>query len=195
MRITGGQHRGRRLKAPKSGLRPTQDLVREAVFNMLMTRIPDARFLDLYAGSGAIGLEALSRGAADITWVERDRRTLTIIRANVANLAPAATAQTHIVADDALRFLRRTAGRTPCDIIYADPPYTDARRNEPDLLPTLLPLIHTGNLLAREGVCVYESAGGRRATRDEALPEGWKILSDREYGRTRIRLLRPVAKG
>lgn len=159
-------------------------MVRQAVFNILMTRIDGARVLDLYAGSGAIGLEALSRGAADATWVERDRKTLTILRSNVEDIAGNSG---RIVADEATRFLKRTAGRPPYDIIYADPPYVDARAGEEDPLPTLLELIREGEILAKNGIFVYESAGGRRASKTDDLPEGWEILIDREYGRTRIR--------
>jgi 16S rRNA (guanine966-N2)-methyltransferase len=158
-------------------------MVRQAVFNILMSRIPDARVLDLYAGSGAIGLEALSRGAAEATWVERDRKTLAILRAN-AELIDSHTSR--IVADDAIRFLRRATDRPPYDIIYADPPYTDARAGEQDPLTDLLELIRTGQVLANDGIFVYESAGGRRASKEEP-PEGWQTITDREYGRTRIR--------
>jgi len=163
-------------------------MVRQAVFNILMTRVPDARVLDLYAGSGAIGLEALSRGAADVTWVERDRKTLAILRAN-AELVDSDAGR--VVADDAIRFLRRAAGRPPYDIIYADPPYTDARAGDPDPLPELLQLIQAGEILAKDGVFMYESAGGRRASKTEA-PEGWQTIIDREYGRTRIRAFEPL---
>ncbi len=183
MRITGGQYRGRNLRAPKSGVRPTQDMVRQAVFNILMARIEGARVLDLYAGSGAVGLEAISRGASDVTWVERDRKTLAILRAN-AELVDSGPSR--IITDDVVRFLRRAAGRTPYDIIYADPPYADARAGDPDPLPELLQLIQAGEILSKDGIFVYESAGGRRASETE-LPEGWQTIVDREYGRTRVR--------
>ncbi len=189
MRITGGQYRGRNLRTPKSGVRPTQDMVRQAVFNILMSRVPDARFLDLYAGSGAVGLEALSRGAAEITWVEQNRSTLAVLRANVSEVGGQRSevgSNTRVVADDALRFLRRAAGRPPYDIIYADPPYADARTGQQDPLTELLELIREGQVLAKDGIFMYESPGGRRASKTEA-PEGWQTVVDREYGKTRIR--------
>ncbi len=184
MRITGGQYRGRILRAPKSGVRPTQDRVREAVFNILMTRMDGARVLDLYAGSGAVGLEALSRGASDVTWVERDSKTLAILRTTVEKISDNGG---RIVADETTRYLRRAAGRTPYDIIYADPPYVDARTDEEDPLPKLLELIHEGEVLAKDGIFVYESAGGRRAAKTDP-PQGWQTVIDREYGRTRIQV-------
>ena len=88
MRIAGGKWRGRALKAPPGDvLRPTQDRVREALFSMLMHETPGARFLDLFAGVGGVGLEALSRGAADCTFVELAPRHLAFLRANVSALA------------------------------------------------------------------------------------------------------------
>ncbi len=190
MRITGGQYRGRNLRTPKSGVRPTQDMVRQAVFNILMSRILDARFLDLYAGSGAVGLEALSRGASEVTWVEQDRNAVAALRANVSEVA----GQIRLVADGAFRFLRRAAGHPPYDIIYADPPYGDARKGEAEPLFELLKLIQTGEMLASDGIFVYESAGGRRASNEEP-PEGWQVITDREYGRTRIRAFGPDKAG
>ena len=87
MRITGGIHRGRILKVPDGiEIRPTQDRVREALFNILMHDIAGARFLDLFAGSGAVGLEALSRGASSATFVEQNARHVTFIRSNAAML-------------------------------------------------------------------------------------------------------------
>jgi len=164
-------------------------MVRQAVFNILMTRIEGSRVLDLYAGSGAVGLEALSRGAADATWVEQNRGTLAVLRANVESIAKDAG---RIISDEVTRFLRRATGRPPYDIIYADPPYTDARAGEEDPLPTLLQLIREGEILAKDGIFVYESAGGRRASRADDLPEGWQIAIDREYGRTRLRVFELV---
>ena len=164
-------------------------MVRQAVFNILVSRIPDARVLDLYAGSGAVGLEALSRGAVDVTWIERDRKTSAILRSNVESIAGSSG---RIVADEVTRFLKRMAGRPPYDIIYADPPYVDARAGEQDPLPELLELIRAGHVLAKDGVFVYESAGGRLASKADDLPEGWEILIDREYGRTRIRAFGPL---
>ncbi len=195
MRITGGLFRGRKLRAPRSGVRPTQDMVRQAVFNILVARTEGARFLDLYAGSGAVGLEALSRGAAQVYWVEQDRRTLAVLRANVSGFAPLCgttpgqvAGERRVVGADAVRFLRRAAGRGAYDIIYADPPYVDGRDGGENPLPGLLEAIQEGEMLAKDGVFVYESSGGRRAGGGE-LPAGWREMVDRTYGRTRVRVL------
>ena len=188
MRITGGEFRGRALRAPKAGVRPTQDMVRQAIFNILMERVAGARFLDLYAGSGAVGLEALSRGASEVVWVDRDRRALAVLRANVTDVGDGAG---RVVADDAVRFLGRVAGRGVFDVIYADPPYTDGRDGGEDPLPGLLAAVQAGEVLATDGVFVYESSGGRRARGGE-LPPGWVELVDRTYGRARVRVLAEV---
>ena len=121
MRIAGGEWRGRALKAPPGDvLRPTQDRVREALFSMLMHETPGARFLDLFAGVGGVGLEALSRGAADCTFVELAPRHLAFLRANVAALA--AEARCHLVRADAYAWLETFEG-APFDVAFADPPY------------------------------------------------------------------------
>lgn len=121
MRITGGALRGRRLLAPRGATRPTSERTREALFNLLAARtdLGGARVLDLFAGSGALGLEALSRGAAHATFAERARPALAAIRSNVASLG--LEAQCTILRADALRILAAPA--PAFDLILADPPY------------------------------------------------------------------------
>lgn len=121
MRIIGGTFRGRRLSAPRGGTRPTTDRTREAIFNLVAARtdLADARVLDLFAGSGALGLEALSRGAEHATFVERAGPALGAIQSNVAALGVADRCT--VLRADALRFLEAP---TPAfDVIFADPPY------------------------------------------------------------------------
>jgi 16S rRNA (guanine966-N2)-methyltransferase len=121
MRIIAGEWRGRRIRAPAGSLvRPTSDRVREAWMSSMAPRIPRARVVDLFAGSGALGLEALSRGAGEVVFVEQDRGVLEILRANVASLG--AEDRCMIVRDDAFRFLR-TSKLPPFDLALADPPY------------------------------------------------------------------------
>jgi 16S rRNA (guanine966-N2)-methyltransferase len=118
VRIIGGQWKGRKLRfASRPGLRPTLGRARETLFNWLAPDIQGARCLDLYAGSGALGFEALSRGAAEVTFVERDRKTAIGLRSSVELLGAAAT----VVSDDAARFLARTSDRY--DVIFYDPPF------------------------------------------------------------------------
>ena len=122
MRIVAGEWRGRRIAAPKTGLvRPTADRVREAWMSIVQGAIPGARALDLFAGSGALGLEALSRGAAFVDFVEEDARTIRALQANIAALGAADRCAVH--RGDALPFARRLHDRAPYDLCFADPPY------------------------------------------------------------------------
>lgn len=122
MRIIAGQFRGRQLERPKDPrVRPTADRVREAWMSILHEALPDARFLDLYAGSGAIGLEALSRGASQADFVEVNPPSLAALRSNIASLG--VEARTTIHRGDALRFAERLAPGA-YDVACADPPYT-----------------------------------------------------------------------
>ncbi len=106
MKLVAGLQKGRRLKQPATlGLRPTSAKVREAVFGILRDQVPNARVLDLFAGTGAIGLEALSRGAGEVVFVERARNALVTLRGNVELLG--AEGECHIVAGDAMAFVRR----------------------------------------------------------------------------------------
>ena len=119
LRIIGGSWRGRRLRFPAAALiRPTPDRVRETLFNWLGTRVTGARCLDLFAGSGALGLEALSRGAAHVTFVERDPAA---VRALEATLADWGARGAEVVRGDALAFLEGRA--QPCDLAFLDPPF------------------------------------------------------------------------
>ena len=122
-RIIGGEAGGRRIKAPTgTGTRPTSDRVREALFSAVdadLGSLHGLRFLDVYAGSGAVGLEARSRGAGVVTLVEQDRRTATVIRDNVRSLG---FSQVEVVVSAVTRLVER-APRTPYDVVFLDPPY------------------------------------------------------------------------
>ena len=120
MKISGGDWRGRPLKVPAGdAVRPTQDRVREALFSMLQFELADAAFLDLFAGSGSVGLEALSRGAACATFVEVAPRHVTCLQANIAQLK--AESRCQVVRADVYQWLA-TASQSAVDIAYADPP-------------------------------------------------------------------------
>lgn len=179
MRITGGTFGGRLLKAPKAGpTRPTQDRVREALFSMLMEAVPGARFLDLYAGTGAVGLEALSRGAADVLWVEGDRATARLAAENVAAVAGAEMAR-RVVLSDVARWLRAAPAAPPYDIVFADPPYELARDGGlADIAATLAArgLVAPGGLFIAE---VPEDATVQPG-------DGWTVIRDRAYGKSRV---------
>lgn len=187
IRVSGGVLGGRRIDVPKGDhVRPTQDMVRQALFSALAALLPDSRFLDLFAGSGAVGLEAWSRGAARVTWVERDPRTLAVLRGNVAALCrpEAGTAgETEIVGMEALRWLERGNAAAPYDLIFADPPYDRERtENWPQRLAGALA---AGAWLAPGARFIFEQA----ASVPEAIPHAWTTVSARRYGETRLYIL------
>src|SRR5687767_4570099 len=133
MRIIAGAYKGRNLKSPPSmQVRPTSDRLRETLFNIIAPRIEDARFLDLCAGSGAVGIEALSRGAQYVTFVDRSRRSCRLIEQNVA-LCRIPEEQYEIYQTTAEDFLRQSK-TYPWDIVYIDPPYKEEYSRTLDLL-------------------------------------------------------------
>jgi 16S rRNA (guanine966-N2)-methyltransferase len=169
MRIIAGSHRGHRIAAPKGrDTRPTSDRVRESAFN-LVGPVDDAVVLDLFAGSGALGLEALSRGAASAVLVESDREACRTINANLDKLKMHAT----VLCSDALRAV--ASDRRTYDLILCDPPYGyDASRLAPQL----------ARLLAEDGVLVWESAGREPPP---VIP-GLQERTSRRYGSARLTL-------
>jgi 16S rRNA (guanine966-N2)-methyltransferase len=140
MRITGGQLGSRRLEAPKgTATRPTSDRVREALFNILCDECSGARVVDLYAGTGALGLEAISRGAVFAVFVERSKDALAALNANVRALGVAP--KTRIVALPVER-VARTLGGERFDLVFADPPYVDVKSGEATrAIATFVPLL------------------------------------------------------
>jgi 16S rRNA (guanine966-N2)-methyltransferase len=168
VRVVAGAYRGRRLVAPSGrATRPTADRVREALFSMLGP-IDGLRVLDLFAGSGALGIEAASRGAAAVTFVESDRRALAAIERNLA----AVELEAAVVRRDALAYLRR--GEGPFDLILVDPPYSSALRlGRP--LAERLPAV-----TSEQARIVTESH--KRRPLELELP----VLRERTYGDTRI---------
>lgn len=150
MRIIGGSARGRRLAAPPGmALRPTPDRVREALFNILAMEIAGTVFLDLYAGTGAIGLEALSRGAARVVMVDRDRRHAAILRANLQHSGLQGGELLECPALAALEQLGRRRDRF--EVVFLDPPYDDAAERE-----ACLRQIVQGDLLSEGARVVVE---------------------------------------
>ena len=152
MRVIAGSLKGRRLKAPAwEGLRPTSDTLRETLFNVLAPRVGGARVLDGFAGTGALGIEALSRGAAHATFIERDRRAQALIAENLVHCGIAERyAIIHASVDRGLETLRSNRGCEPFDLVLLDPPY--------DLAVDAILKTLTGaeTVLAPEGVVVLE---------------------------------------
>jgi 16S rRNA (guanine966-N2)-methyltransferase len=178
-RIIGGSAGGRRLRTPTGGnTRPTSDRVREAMFSAIdaaVGSISGLRFLDLYAGSGAVGLEARSRGAGVVTLVEHDRRTAALIGQNVKTLGFSGV---EVLASTVTRALTQ-APRAPYDVVFVDPPYAMHRSEVFDALV----LLRANGWLAAAATVIVE-----RATRDGALvwPEGIEAARSRRYGETTL---------
>ena len=178
MRIVAGSARGRRLAAPAPATRPTSDRVREALFSSIESRLGSLsglRVLDLYAGSGAVGLEALSRGAGHALLVELDRKATEVIEANIAAVGvPGA-----VVARIDVTSLTSSAP-PPYDVVFADPPYELAG----DIVGSVLSGLADHGWLADGGLVVVE-----RARRGGAFtwPCGFEPLKDRSYGDTVVR--------
>ena len=153
MRIIAGRYRGRLLKSPPSlQTRPTSDRLRETLFNILAPRIEGARFLDLCAGSGAVGIEALSRGTTQVTFVDRSRKTCALIEANVKALKVDGH-EIEIVIAEASDFLRRRAMKKtqPFDIIFFDPPYASDYDSVLNYVGN-----HAVRILSKKGIVVVE---------------------------------------
>ena len=155
MRVIAGSLKGRRLTAPDwEGLRPTSDKVRETLFNILAPRIAGARVVDAYAGTGAVGIEALSRGARAVTFIERDRRAQDLIGANLAHCRVAIGYT--LVRSDVRRALEALARGEAADIILLDPPYEVSESEVADVLAA------AGELLTSGGIAVLEHARRRQ---------------------------------
>jgi 16S rRNA (guanine966-N2)-methyltransferase len=178
MRVIAGSARGMPLTAPKDrGTRPITDRVKETLFAILGDRVPDARVLDLYAGSGAIGIEALSRGAESVDFVERGRPALAALRANLVRTRLGAAARVH--ATDVERFLQGEPG--PWSLVIADPPY-EARA-------IVAPLRAVADRLEPGGVLVLKHFW---RTEPPAVP-GLATVRQRRFGETMLTFMEAEA--
>lgn len=184
MRIVAGLHKGRRLQAPDGAdVRPTSDRAREALFGLLTqgratggeNAVLEQRALDAFAGTGALGLEALSRGAAHVTFMEKAPAALRILEANIQSLGEQRHSKT-IVGD----VLNPRAASEPCTLILMDPPYGKGLA-----APALLALQAAG-WIASQALIALEMEKGEAFD----LPEGFTLADERRYGRAKIVLLR-----
>jgi 16S rRNA (guanine966-N2)-methyltransferase len=169
VRIIGGAWRGRRIRFPSAAeLRPTPDRVRETLFNWLQGVIGDARCLDLFAGSGALGLEALSRGAREVVFVEQEPRVAAALRETIAALGDD---RSQVVTADAFRYL--AGGARPFDVVFLDPPFARG------WLAELCTLLEHGGWLAPRAYIYLEGAA-----RDgiPPLPEPWETARETRAG-------------
>jgi 16S rRNA (guanine966-N2)-methyltransferase len=180
LRIVGGSAGGRRLVAPKGDARPTTDRVKEALFNVLGARVVGAAVLDLYAGSGALGIEALSRGAARTVFVDDDAAAVAAIRENLAASGFVADAQ--VTPATVAQFISRVASGPPpseqqFDLVLLDPPYDTPTAEVEGVLVALA----ASALLAPGARTVVERA---RSAGPPGLPPGWETEFQRSYGDT-----------
>lgn len=176
LRIIGGEWRGRKLRfADGEGLRPTTDRVRETLFNWLAPRIQGARCLDLFAGSGALGLEALSRGAAEVIFVDTNPAAITTLKENLA-LLKAENAE--VIRGDGLNYLQGNLRQF--DVVFLDPPF---RR---DLLQPALKLLAEQGWLAK-GARLYLELESEESLPE--LPTGWELLRSKEAGQVAYHLV------
>ena len=181
MRVITGTARGRKLVTPPGkDVRPTTDMVKEAVFSILQNDVPGSRVLDLFAGSGQLGIEALSRGAISATFIDDSRESIACIKENLKTTG--FSAQSSVAMMDSIGFLRR--GGQKFDIILLDPPYKKG------ILDEALPLAL--EMLEPNGVAVCETDVR------EVLPEGnesFKIYREYRYGKIKLTVYRAVAEG
>ena len=168
MRIIGGEFKKREVKVPRNGVRPSTGRVREMVFNSLGQKtIAGCQFLDLFAGSGAVGLEAYSWGAKSVQFVEQDRASFAVLKKNVTNFL--STSGLDCFCMDVFQFLKTRASDEPYDIIFADPPYAAG------MMEKTLAAVIEHNILKQDGIMVFELAGN-----DQAEPgEHWTVIKEK----------------
>ncbi len=168
MRIIAGSARSRRLVAPPgTTTRPMTDRVRESLFSSIAAWIPDSVVLDLYAGSGSMGLEALSRGAAEVTFVERDRNALAALRTNIETVGLGGT----VIAADVDAYLDRASGA--CDVAFVDPPYAVTLPSLVEMMEKLSPV------MAQGAIAIVHRRAGEKPPQQIADLE---FVDERAYG-------------
>jgi 16S rRNA (guanine966-N2)-methyltransferase len=182
MRVISGIAGGIPLVAPKTGIRPTMDRVKEAIFSSLEPGLEASRVLDLCAGAGTLGIEALSRGAKEAVFVEKEARAAEVIRRNLEKTR--LTGGTLQVLD-VFSYLDRLAPQGAFDFIFADPPYA-TQPGERDFTPELMASQPLADALAPGGIFILEKIPG------QPVPLGarWELLRERRYGATEVALLR-----
>jgi 16S rRNA (guanine966-N2)-methyltransferase len=183
MRVIAGSAGGIQLNVPKRGVRPTMDRVKAAIFSSLGDAIIGARVLDLFAGSGALGIEALSRGAVSALFVEEDRQSISAIEKNLGK----AKFQARVRDEDVFDFLRRSSSNERFEIVFADPPYETMKSGE-RFTEKLLSNENLLRLLEPHGIFVLE----KRPTENLPATKLWEIMRAKQYGATEVLFLRPA---
>jgi 16S rRNA (guanine966-N2)-methyltransferase len=174
MRVSTGRYKGRELEYPRAGLRPTKAITRQAMFNIVGSRVLGAKACDLYAGGGSLGIEALSRGAASVVFVEQQGTVFRFLRQNLKGL-PDVT----VMRGDVLRVLKKLA-RAGLDLVFADPPY----RHE--LVQATIDRAVEFDVLAPDAWFVVE----HHRQELPVAPEGWETIKQGTYGETMVSVLR-----
>lgn len=178
MRITSGLLRNRRFNVPDKEVRPTMEAVREAVFSSLGS-VEGLKVLDLFAGSGALGMEAWSRGADSVTFVEQSPNVFRNLLRNIELLEGDGLGLTKCIKHDAVKWLARAGGQF--DLVLADPPY-----DLPDAMANTLAGIARHSVLTEGGTLVYEM----RLKGEPQVSTDWDIMRDKRYGKTRVLVLK-----
>ena len=180
MRVIAGSAGGVRLAVPRRGVRPTMDRVKAAIFSSLGDAILGARVLDLFAGTGALGIEALSRGAASVVFVEDDRQSADLIEKNLAKTKLKGRVRNQDVFD----FLRHVSNADKFEIIFADPPYEKTKHGESHS-EKLLNNKSLPQLLEPQGIFVFE----KRPSETVAEKQLWRVIRQKTYGATEVLFL------
>ena len=186
MRVIAGSAGGIRLAVPKSGVRPTMDRVKAAIFSSLGEAVIGARVLDLFAGSGALGIEALSRGAASAIFVEDERQSTQAIEKNLAKT----NLKARVRQQDVFDFLRQRSNPEKFEIIFADPPYEKFQHGK-SYTEKLLNNEDLPQLLESDGIFVLEKWPGE----DLSESEFWRVVRQKAYGATEVLFLTRSAFG
>lgn len=174
MRLTGGDGKGRKLVVPHESVRPTSSRIREVLFQILYDRVFEADVLDLYAGSGILGIEALARGARSAVFVEKNRKTAGTIKKNLDLCS--FSGKSRVIVSPVDKFLKNRLDNRTFNLIFADPPYAIADLNG------FFEQIEQSGLLAPGGLVMYEFSGRDKTT----LVHPWIVRKDRVFGDTRI---------
>lgn len=184
LRVIAGSAGGIPLDCPKTGnVRPTMEQVRGAIFSSLGDLVPDAQVLDLFAGAGGLGIEALSRGASKATFVEQDRKTLDFLRRNLQKTRLSHSAELFCL--DAFVYLKRIVSENRFDLVFADPPYTTAEQAL-DFTAKLLSSTELSACLAPGGFFVLEKSPSSPLPPDLS---GWVVTRQKRYGTTEVLFL------
>lgn len=178
MRISSGSSKGRKLHAPPGlDVRPTSDKVKQALFNILSDRVEGASFLDLYAGVGSVGIEALSRGAAEVTFIEKSKRHIDYLKKNLS--LGSFEGRHKIFCSEAVSFLRKKGRARPFDFVFVDPPY------QGEEIEKTLPLLGEGDMITADGLVIIQHF------HKKVLPEQvglLRFLRKYKYGETILSL-------